>query len=137
MSALQLVEDEGLHLLLRDLPRLDVGPDLLGRELRVAGAEGDVHDPDRIRRMGEQLDVDGGIHPGPSYSATPQHLVSRLAFLHNLWKSWGERIMTEMPVTVADFNLQGRVDNYRELLLHLFVSLYALVQGRQEEGTHG
>src|SRR5256714_15160468 len=107
MSALQLVEDEGLHLLLRDLPGFDVGPDLLGRELRVAGAKGDVHDPDRIRRMGEQLDVDGGIHPGPSYSATPQHLVSRLAFVHNLRKSWGERSMPGRPVTGPDFNLQG------------------------------
>ena len=64
MSALQLVEDERLHLLLGDLPGLDVGPELLGGEFRVAGAEGDVHDPDRIRGMGKQLDVDGGIHPG-------------------------------------------------------------------------
>src|SRR6266852_893591 len=90
MSALQLVEDERLHLLLRDLPGLDVGPDLLRRELRVAGAEGNVHDPDWIRRVGEELDVDGGIHPGPSYSATPQYLVSRPTFIHNLWISWGE-----------------------------------------------
>src|SRR5205814_545078 len=50
MSALQLVEDEGLHLLLGDLPGLDVRPDLLGRELRVAGAEGDVHETDPRRR---------------------------------------------------------------------------------------
>jgi hypothetical protein len=36
--------------------------------------------------------------------------------------------MTEMPVTEADFNLQGRVDNYREILFELLVALDALVQ---------
>ena len=33
-----------------------------------------------------------------------------------------------MPVTEADFNLQGRVDNYREILYELLVALDALVQ---------
>jgi hypothetical protein len=38
--------------------------------------------------------------------------------------------MTEMPVTEADFNLQGRVDNYREILFELLVALDALVQSQ-------
>jgi hypothetical protein len=33
-----------------------------------------------------------------------------------------------MPVTEADFNLQGRVDNYREQLFELLVALDSLVQ---------
>ena len=33
-----------------------------------------------------------------------------------------------MPVTEADFNLQGRVDNYREQLFELLVALDGLVQ---------
>jgi hypothetical protein len=33
-----------------------------------------------------------------------------------------------MPVTEADFNLQGRVDNYREQLFELLIALDALVQ---------
>src|SRR5712672_2314098 len=64
MAALQFVEDEGLHLLLGDLARLDVGPDLLWREARVAGPERDVHHPDRIGRVRQQLDIDRGFHPG-------------------------------------------------------------------------
>jgi hypothetical protein len=35
-----------------------------------------------------------------------------------------------MPVTEADFNLQGRVDNYREILYELLVALDALVQAQ-------
>src|SRR2546423_5609632 len=38
--------------------------------------------------------------------------------------------MTEMPVTEADFNLQGRVDNYREQLFELLVALDAQVQSQ-------
>jgi hypothetical protein len=33
-----------------------------------------------------------------------------------------------MPVTEADFQLQGRIDNYREILFELLVGLDALVQ---------
>ncbi|TMC42880.1 MAG: hypothetical protein E6J25_07145 [Chloroflexi bacterium] len=33
-----------------------------------------------------------------------------------------------MPVTEADFNLQGRVDNYREQLFELLIALDKLVQ---------
>ena len=33
-----------------------------------------------------------------------------------------------MPVTQADFNLQGRVDNYRERLFQLLTALDAMVQ---------
>jgi hypothetical protein len=33
-----------------------------------------------------------------------------------------------MPVTEADFNLQGRVDNYREQLFELLIALDSLVQ---------
>ena len=33
-----------------------------------------------------------------------------------------------MPVTEADFQLQGRVDNYREQLYELLIALDALVQ---------
>lgn len=36
--------------------------------------------------------------------------------------------MTRMPVTEADFNLQGRVDNYRDILFELLVALDAQVQ---------
>jgi hypothetical protein len=36
--------------------------------------------------------------------------------------------MSQMPVTQADFNLQGRVDNYREILFELLVALDTLVQ---------
>jgi nucleoid DNA-binding protein len=36
--------------------------------------------------------------------------------------------MIRMPVTEADFNLQGRVDNYREQLFELLVALDAMVQ---------
>jgi hypothetical protein len=35
-----------------------------------------------------------------------------------------------VPVTEADFNLQGRVDNYREQLFELLVALDALVQAQ-------
>ena len=35
-----------------------------------------------------------------------------------------------MPVTEADFNLQGRVDNYRERLFLLLTALDAMVQGQ-------
>ena len=38
--------------------------------------------------------------------------------------------MTEMPVTEADFNLQGRVDNYREIVFELLVALDRLVQSQ-------
>src|SRR6266700_6698075 len=98
VSALRLVEDEGLHLLLGDLPGLDVGPELLGGEFRVAGAEGDVHDPDPIRRMGEQLDVDGGIHPGARSCYDPNILVSRPWFSTICGYPGEKSIMTEMPV---------------------------------------
>src|SRR5579871_7035213 len=37
-----------------------------------------------------------------------------------------------MPVTEADFNLQGRVDNYRERLFELLVALDALVRQQLE-----
>jgi hypothetical protein len=37
-----------------------------------------------------------------------------------------------MPVTQADFNLQGRVDNYRERLFELLVALDALVREQME-----
>ena len=73
MAALQLVEDERLHLLLSDLARLDVGPDLLWREPRVAGPKRDVHHPDRIGRMGQKLDINRGFHPGPSHFETPTY----------------------------------------------------------------
>lgn len=36
--------------------------------------------------------------------------------------------MSPMPVTEADFNLQGRVENYRERLFELLVALDALVR---------
>jgi hypothetical protein len=58
----------------------------------------------------------------------PQHIGVKTKVSHNLWKIWGEDIMTRMPVTEADFNLQGRVDNYRERLLSLLTALDALVQ---------
>ena len=38
-----------------------------------------------------------------------------------------------MPVTAADFNLQGRVDNYRERLFELLVALDALVRDQMNE----
>jgi hypothetical protein len=38
--------------------------------------------------------------------------------------------MTNVPVTEADFNLQGRVENYRERLLSLLVALDAMVQAQ-------
>jgi hypothetical protein len=37
-----------------------------------------------------------------------------------------------MPVTEADFNLQGRVENYRERLYELLVALDALVREQME-----
>ena len=37
-----------------------------------------------------------------------------------------------MPVTEADFNLQGRVENYRERLYELLVALDALVREQFE-----
>ena len=37
-----------------------------------------------------------------------------------------------MPVTEADFNLQGRVDNYRERLFELLLALDALVRHQME-----
>jgi len=36
--------------------------------------------------------------------------------------------MAKVPVTEADFNLQGRVDNYREQLFELLIALDKLVQ---------
>ena len=57
----------------------------------------------------------------------PQHIGVKALVLHNLWISWGERIMSRMPVTEADFNLQGRVDNYREQLFELLIALDSLV----------
>ena len=36
--------------------------------------------------------------------------------------------MSRMPVTEADFNLQGRIENYRERLFELLVALDALVR---------
>jgi hypothetical protein len=41
--------------------------------------------------------------------------------------------MTTVPVTEADFNLQGRLDNYRERLFQLLTALDAMVQ--QQLGT--
>ena len=38
--------------------------------------------------------------------------------------------MNRMPVTEADFQLQGRIDNYREQLFELLVALDALVQAQ-------
>jgi len=58
--------------------------------------------------------------------------VSRRLFIHNLWKSWGERIMSRMPVTEADFQLQGRVDKYRERLYQLLIALDRLVREELE-----
>lgn len=40
-----------------------------------------------------------------------------------------------MPVTEADFNLQGRVDNYRERLYELLVALDALVREQMEQAN--
>ena len=40
--------------------------------------------------------------------------------------------MAPMPVTEADFNLQGRVDNYRERLYELLVALDLLVRQQME-----
>jgi len=40
--------------------------------------------------------------------------------------------MVRMPVTEADFNLQGRVENYRERLFELLVALDALVREQME-----
>lgn len=40
--------------------------------------------------------------------------------------------MTPMPVTAADFNLQGRVENYRERLAELLVELDRLVRAELE-----
>ena len=37
-----------------------------------------------------------------------------------------------MPVTEADFNLQGRVENYRERLFELLVALDSLVRQQME-----
>jgi hypothetical protein len=37
-----------------------------------------------------------------------------------------------MPVTEADFNLQGRIENYRERLFELLVALDALVREQME-----
>jgi hypothetical protein len=46
-----------------------------------------------------------------------------------------------MPVTETDFNLQGRVENYRERLFELLVALDKLVRGQMElvnkEQLHG
>jgi hypothetical protein len=41
-------------------------------------------------------------------------------------------MMAPMPVTEADFNLQGRVDNYRERLFELLVALDLLVRQLME-----
>ena len=52
-------------------------------------------------------------------------------------------MMAPMPVTEADFNLQGRVDNYRERLYELLVALDLLVRqlmeavNRQKLGAAG
>jgi hypothetical protein len=43
--------------------------------------------------------------------------------------------LLEVPVTEADFLLQGRVDNYRERLLELLVSLDALVREQMEKAN--
>lgn len=40
--------------------------------------------------------------------------------------------MSPMPVTAADFNLQGRVENYRERLTELLTLLDGLVRGQLE-----
>lgn len=40
--------------------------------------------------------------------------------------------LTGMSVTEADFNLQGRVENYRERLTELLVALDALVRGQMD-----
>ncbi|HEY8678701.1 MAG TPA: hypothetical protein VIN39_08740 [Candidatus Dormibacteraeota bacterium] len=37
-----------------------------------------------------------------------------------------------MPITAADFNLQGRVDNYRERLTELLIELDRLVKDEME-----
>ena len=41
-----------------------------------------------------------------------------------------------MPVTQADFNLQGRVENYRERLYELLIALDALVRGQMDAVNH-
>ena len=41
-------------------------------------------------------------------------------------------MMAPMPVTEADFNLQGRIDNYRERLYELLVALDLLVRHLME-----
>jgi hypothetical protein len=40
--------------------------------------------------------------------------------------------MSAVPITEADFNLQGRVENYRERLTELLVELDRLVQSLME-----
>lgn len=40
--------------------------------------------------------------------------------------------MSDVPVTEADFNLQGRVENYRERAFELLVALDALLQDQLE-----
>ena len=40
--------------------------------------------------------------------------------------------MSRVPITAADFQLQGRVDNYRERLFELLIALDALVQQQLE-----
>jgi hypothetical protein len=52
-----------------------------------------------------------------------------------LWISWGERIIVNVPVTEADFNLQGRVENYRARVFELLVALDALVRQQLEAGN--
>ena len=58
--------------------------------------------------------------------------MSRSIFIHNLWISWGERIISNVPVTEADFNLQGRVENYRARVFELLVALDSLVRQQLE-----
>jgi hypothetical protein len=51
--------------------------------------------------------------------------------------------MSRMPITRADFNLQGRVDNYRERLTEQLIDLDRLVRqeldaaNREKLGGHG
>jgi hypothetical protein len=55
-------------------------------------------------------------------------------FLSTICGYLGENVsFTEVPVTEADFNLQGRVENYRTRVFELLVALDALVRRELEQ----
>jgi hypothetical protein len=49
-----------------------------------------------------------------------------------LWLFGWSLTLAPMPVTAADFNLQGRIENYRERLYQLLVALDRLVQEQMQ-----